>query len=585
MPTLISPGVSVTITDESFYIPAAAPTVPMIIVATAENKFQPNGINAAIGTQEHNVVRTVTSLTQSSQLYGIPKFLQTVSGDAQHGDARNEYGLFALNQFLGIGNRAYVIRANVNLNDDRNDIINMWLAGTNTAAINLELLAQEFINEFNAANGYVTGNPLFKETITRLELNTLMNQVMDAVYDGYNFSSSIFEDDFESNHNIAIGGTVALDVYDPNYTVIVDTFLGFEGAALDWEANTLGSFLGKEAEWLPSEANSFLVGLADDFAFTVEFLNSTSLGANDASRRSAIVTALQATANNPELRSEAYEFNLVLCPGYYELVDELVTLVTDISNEALVIGDAPMNLDPDAVVTWMDSVVSGRVYNNNVAYYYSHGYGSNLDGVDVLGAASGVALRTIAFSDDITSAVWFAPAGAQRGIVTGVSRMGYASGTPGAATQFVENVLNVGQRDNMYKDATKLNPITFLPGRGIVVMGQKTSSPTTSALDRINVVRLMAHIKRQLRKSTFAFVFEPNDQLTRDNLKAMVDNFLGDLIVRRGLYDFATVCDESNNTPDRIDRNEMYIDIALKPVKAAEFIYIPIRVLSTGADF
>jgi len=92
------------------------------------------------------------------------------------------------------------------------------------------------------------------------------------------------------------------------------------------------------------------------------------------------------------------------------------------------------------------------------------------------------------------------------------------------------------------------------------------------------------YIKRQLRKNTMSFVFEPNDQLTRDNLKAAVDSFLGDLIVRRGLYDFATVCDSSNNTPDRIDRNEMYIDVALKPVRSAEFIYIPIRVVATGAS-
>jgi len=94
----------------------------------------------------------------------------------------------------------------------------------------------------------------------------------------------------------------------------------------------------------------------------------------------------------------------------------------------------------------------------------------------------------------------------------------------------------------------------------------------------------MKYIKRQLRKNTLSFVFEPNDQITRDNLKALVDNFLGDLIVKRGLYDAVTVCDESNNTPDRIDRNELYIDVALKPVKAAEFIYIPIRIVNTGTD-
>ena len=124
----------------------------------------------------------------------------------------------------------------------------------------------------------------------------------------------------------------------------------------------------------------------------------------------------------------------------------------------------------------------------------------------------------------------------------------------------------------------------FFPNRGIIVWGQKTSASDASALDRVNVSRLVMHISRQLRKNTMSFVFEPNDQLTRNNLKAVVDAFLGDLVVKRGLYDFATVCDDSNNTPDIIDNNEMYIDVAIKPVKAAEFIYIPIRILSTGAQ-
>lgn len=584
MATLISPGVSVTVTDESFFVPAQAPTVPLIVIATAEGKMQPNGINMAIGTQEHDVIRTVTSLTQSTQLYGVPRFLRTVSGEAQHGDARNEYGVLALNQFLGLGNRAYVVRANVNLNDDRTDILNMWLSKVNNAASDLEVLVQEYLNEYNAANGFVSGTTGFRETINRMELMDLIEESMPQVYDSYNFSSTNFQQFFEGNFNDMQGGSTPLDIYDSNYTSVVGQFYGLEGAALDWESNSLGSFTGFENEWTPNEANIFLSDLSDDYAFTVEFLNATALGANDAARRSAIVTALQASMNNPELRSEAFEFNLVLCPGYHELVDEMVNLVTDIAEEAVVIGDTPMGMDPEEVVQWMDNPSSGRVYNNSVAYYYSHGLASNLDGNDVLGASSGVALRTFAYSDNASSGVWFAPAGAQRGIVTGVSRMGYYSGNPGGATQFQEAVLNVGQRDNMYKDDTKLNPITFLPGRGIIVMGQKTSSPTTSALDRVNVVRLMAYIKRALRKSTFAFVFEPNDQITRDNLKASVDNFLGDLIVKRGLYDFATVCDETNNTPDRIDRSEMYIDVALKPVKAAEFIYVPIRVLATGAE-
>ena len=115
-------------------------------------------------------------------------------------------------------------------------------------------------------------------------------------------------------------------------------------------------------------------------------------------------------------------------------------------------------------------------------------------------------------------------------------------------------------------------------------MGQKTTSPISSALDRINVSRLVKFIKRELRKAVFPYLFEPNDQITRDEAKFTVDGLLSGLLSRRGLYDFASVCDNTNNTPDRIDRNELWIDVAIKPVKAVEFIYIPVRVVNTGAD-
>ena len=159
MATLVSPGVSVTVTDESFFIPVAAPTVPLLFIATADDKLQPDGVTPAEGTFENNVIRTVTSLEASTQLYGIPRFLaddisvpQDGVDEQFHGDARNEYGVFALNQYLGVGNRAFVIRANVNLNDDLDDLRDLWDRKMSNAAIVLENLINEFINEFNAAN-------------------------------------------------------------------------------------------------------------------------------------------------------------------------------------------------------------------------------------------------------------------------------------------------------------------------------------------------------------------------------------------------------------------------------------------------
>jgi phage tail sheath protein FI len=372
------------------------------------------------------------------------------------------------------------------------------------------------------------------------------------------------------------GADASLSVYANGYDqAATGTYDGLEGIAALWVSNSLGTVPG---EWTADEAADTILAASDDYKYTVEFRSETSLGANDAARRATVVTALQSSINsNTEVRSPAFEFNLILCPGYHETVDEMVALSVDVEQEAFVIGDTPMNQTPAETVAW--AATSARVSSVSVAYYYPHSLASNLDGSNVLAAASGTALRTYAFSDN-QSELWFAPAGTRRGLVSGVTQVGYVN----SAGTFVETNLNNGQRDDLYKYFTNINPIVFFPGRGIVVWGQKTSSPDASARDRVNVERLIAFVRRQLRKSLLSFVFEPNDALTRDNVKASVDNFLGDLVVRRGLYDYATICDDSNNTPDRIDRNELWVDVALQPVKAAEFIFVPIRIVATGTE-
>jgi hypothetical protein len=586
MATLVSPGVSVTVTDESFFIPASAPTVPLYFIATADEKTRPDGLTPAEGTYEFGVVRTVTSLQQSTQLYGIPRFLEDEATGAQHhGDARNEYGLLAVNQFLGVGNRAYVVRANVNLDDDFDSITSLWDRKVLEAQVVLENLITAFIQEYNTENGLIPSDPGYKVSVTPAEYLSLVDEATIDLFASYSFVN--VQADFLAD----LGSpNVPLNVYANGFSnPATGTFSG-----LDYIANNISEFPGfpggspMAGEFTSQEGGDLLVAAADDFKLTREFLNQTSLGANDAARRVAITTALQAAiVSNTEIRSENFDYNLILCPGYPECVDEMLALVADIQDEALVIADTPCCFSPDGITNpstgWGAS--SSRQRSTHVAYYYPWALTTNLDGKNVVGAASGIAARTIGFSDSV-SFLWFAPAGVRRGIITGVSALGYVSGTLGGPTTFVEVNLNQGQRDAMYQYAAggDINPLVFFPGQGFLVWGQKTSAPAASAMDRVNVSRLIKYIKRQLRRNTLSFVFQPNDQLTRDNLKAVVDGFLGDLVVKRGLYDFATVCDESNNTPDRIDRNEMYIDVALKPVKAAEFIYIPMRIVATGAE-
>lgn len=618
MSTLVSPGVSVTVIDESFYIPAAAPTVPLFFVATRKNKYQPNGVTIAAGTTESSVVRTVTSIGQSVQLYGVPYFWKDSSGNEFHGDARNEYGLFALNQFLGMGSRAYVVRANVDLTDAAESFVAPATAASGSFGTTLAADTVTRVGVGNGTMGAVTvvSNNFKPESITAVftgpstfTVSGSESGIIGVGQVGSTFTSSkvIFTisagstafsagDYFEFNlifKESAYAGTgngkITNLVTDANaiagtWTITFDsptTFTVSSGGISS--SGAVGSPFDNNYINFTIVAGSVAFVTGD--SFTVHLRNvlvPPPLGANDAAKRVAIATALQAEINsNTEVRSEIYEYNLIVCPGYPEVVDEMVALSNTVNDEAFVVADVPCDKTPDQAAVW--ALTTERVRSPNVAYYYPWGVASNLDGRDVLVAPSGVALRTYAYSDN-QAYVWFAPAGVRRGIVTGVSRVGYVTGTRGTATTFVETNLNQGQRDNLYEFNKNINPIVFFPQNGLIVWGQKTSSLAASALDRVNVMRLIMYVKRQLRKGAFPFVFEPNDKITRDNLKAAADGFLNDILAKRGLYDFVTLCDESNNTPDRIDRNEMYLDVALKPVKAAEYIYIPIRVLSTGAQ-
>jgi len=299
-----------------------------------------------------------------------------------------------------------------------------------------------------------------------------------------------------------------------------------------------------------------------------------------------VKTKMQAAVvSNDDIRSEINSFNLIAAPGYPELLDEMIALSGDRRNTAFVVADTPFRLKADATSTknWAtnannasengeDGLLSSSPY---AAVYYPSALATNLDGKNVVVPPSHVALRTLAYNDQVAFP-WFAPAGFQRGLVQNATSVGYVNPDDG---EYVPVTLNEGQRDTLYLN--KVNPIAQFPGRGLVVFGQKTLNPTASALDRINVARLVVYIRERLDDIVKPFLFEPNDDITRQNAKGVVDGFLSNLVTQRGLYDYVTVCDGSNNTPARIDRNELYIDIAIQPVKAIEFIYIPIRIQNT----
>jgi len=304
-------------------------------------------------------------------------------------------------------------------------------------------------------------------------------------------------------------------------------------------------------------------------------------------QRKIVVQALQAEMNsNQDIRDdESRIFNLIATPGYPELIGEMVTLNNDRGLTAFVVGDTPMRLTPDStsLTNWANNI-AGAVEDNDdgavtsdeyLGMYYPAGFTSDNAGNNIVVPASHMALRTIALNDQVAFP-WFAPAGTRRGSVTNATASGYIT----SEGEFQSVALNEGQRDTLY--SKNINPISFINGAGLVVFGQKTRAANASSLDRVNVARLVVYLRSQLKTLAKPFIFEPNDKITRDSIKGQVESLLIELTSLRAIFDYLVVCDETNNTPTRIDKNELYVDVAIEPVKSVEFIYIPLRLKNTG---
>jgi len=305
----------------------------------------------------------------------------------------------------------------------------------------------------------------------------------------------------------------------------------------------------------------------------------------DAQRAVVTQKFAEILVSNEEIRSDAISFNLIATPGYPEVIDEMVTLNVDRKETAFIVGDTPFDLRNNGTVlqNWatnangaasngQDGLITADPY---LGVYYPSGLATNTDGTEVVVPASHMVLRTMAFNDQV-GYPWFAPAGLNRGRVTNAVSVGYVDGEG----EYVPVTLNEGIRDTLYQN--NVNPITFIPGTGIVVYGQKTRNPFASALDRVNVARLINYIRDRSDEIARPYLFEPNDKQTRDSILDSFNRFFAELVTLRGVQDFLVVCDSSNNTPARIDRNELWVDIAIQPTKAVEFIYIPIRIRNTG---
>jgi hypothetical protein len=330
---------------------------------------------------------------------------------------------------------------------------------------------------------------------------------------------------------------------------------------------------------LPQQKNTWLTasGLRSDGA----------MWSGRLAQRQMIVRAMkEAILTSEAAREEQNDFNIIAAPSYPELTGDMIALSNERNNTLFVVADTPMRLDAsgNSLVAWatnnnglgLPTEDGNFATSNYAASFYPSGRTTDLAGNQVVVPPSHMMVRTILRSDAV-SYPWLAPAGTRRGVIDNANAIGYIDNATG---EFQQIAVSQSLRDILYE--RNVNPITFIPGVGITNFGNKTSTAVTTALDRINVARLVAFLRGRLEQIGKLFLFEPNDEITRNEIANTVNSLMIDLIAKRAIYDYLVVCDLSNNTPARIDRNELWVDVAIEPVKAAEFIYIPLRIKNTG---
>lgn len=289
-----------------------------------------------------------------------------------------------------------------------------------------------------------------------------------------------------------------------------------------------------------------------------------NLASSTSSGSVAYSRAIAALSNSDE-----FDINMIVTPGVIRRLH--TSTATDVLDMVEQRNDCFYIMDTTAFGDSITQAVgqSNSIDSNMAATYYPWVKTIDINTNKLIAVPPSVLLPAVFAANDRVAAEWFAPAGLNRG------------GLVGAVS--VQNRLTHAERDTLYEG--KVNPIAQFPGQGIVVFGQKTLQDKPSALDRINIRRLLLTVRKYIASTSRFLIFEQNTATTRNRFLNIANPYLESIQQRQGLYAFRVVMDESNNTPDVIDRNILKGSIFLQPTKTAEFIQIDFNILPTGAAF
>ena len=273
--------------------------------------------------------------------------------------------------------------------------------------------------------------------------------------------------------------------------------------------------------------------------------------------------------------ADEFDINLIVLPGIFRemhsYVTELVIDMCETRQDCFYIMDNVVFPASNQTVGLIDAAINSvaTIDSNYVGTYYPWVKILDTNTNKIISVPPSVVLPAVYAANDNSAAEWYAPAGLNRG------------GIP-TAVQVLDRVTH-SERDTLYEG--RVNPIAAFPGQGICVWGQKTLQIAPSALDRINVRRLLINLKKFIASSSNYLVFEQNVASTRNRFLSIVTPYLESVQQRNGIYAFQVKMDAENNTPDLIDRNILYGQIYIQPTRTAEFIILDFNILPTGASF
>ena len=562
--TLISPGVLARENDQSFITqqpvtvgaaiigPAVKGPVEVPTVVTSYSQYQ--NIFGSTFTSASNVYTYFTSIAAYNYFNNGGESLlvaRVVSGSYNPATST----LLGLNtsssvvfETLSEGtlmNSTSSLDANGALASGSIDNIRWQIVNSNTSSGTFDLLIR--------AGNDTTNSPSILETWTNLSLDPKnTNYVAKVIGDQtFNYASS------GTSYYLEITGSYAVKSKYLRVKSVPSPTPGY--------FDNSGAPKAQYTSSIPSNGSGSFAGATGDIMGNAQYYNTIT----DGNRSQGIPSGSYTNMINLLSNMDDYKFNLLFTPGLFDSLQpsQVTSIISNTQNRGdnlFVLDLVPYNSQVATVVT--------QAATRNTSYAASYWpWAQVLDpdsGQQVWVPASTLIGGVYAFNDSVAEP-WFAPAGINRGGLGQVIR--------------AERKLAQSDRDTLYSG--KVNPIATFPGQGTVVYGQKTLQTKASALDRVNVRRLLISLKSYISQVAQNLVFEQNSVATRNSFLAQVNPYLESVQQRQGLYAFKVVMDESNNTADVVDRNEMVGQIYIQPTKTAEFIYLDFNITPTGTTF